>query len=61
MPPTKNPEMKGYPNIERRFQIRAAKKKKSLFQVSPGDGFRFMYTRCCYASAPVPVSVAKAL
>lgn len=55
MPPTKNPKMEDYPNIERRFNIGAAKKKrKSLLQVSPGDGFRFMFTRCCHASAPVP-------
>ena len=58
MPPTQNPKMGDYPNIERRFRIRAAK-KNSLLQVSPWDGFgRLTYTRCCHASAPVPVSVA---
>lgn len=63
MPPTKNPKMEVYSNIERRFRIGASKKKKTecLLQVSPGDGFRFVCTRCCHASAPVAVPVAHTL
>lgn len=62
MPPTKNPKMKVYPNIERRFRIGASKKKKEyLLQVCPGDGFRFVCTRCCHTPAPVPIPVANTL
>lgn len=35
MPTTKNPKMKGYPNIERRFRIGAAKKKKKVYFKCP--------------------------
>lgn len=57
--PTRNPKMKDYTNTEKIFRIGAARKKKSLLQMSPGDRLgRFTHTGFCHSLAPVTVSVA---